>query len=197
MESLSPPALVAAGRRWRLDRTTKMDGSCKGRMKVGTARRVRDLPMRHGTFHPGTRDFRGRFLPTKHGHAGSARTHVRVTREYQSDSSSKRPASSVPWDSRPVNPEEEGLLAGICWCGVVRGGMMSPRRGRVGVTHSGASARPRGSVEGPRLMGAPRSVCPAMDNPRTCLPRAVLGARGNPQILLRGKRNKKNKVGDT
>jgi len=141
--------------------------------------------MRHGTFDPGTRDFRGRFLPTKHGHAGSARIHVRVTREYQSDSSSKRPASSVPWDSRPLNAEEEGLFARICGWGVVRGGMISPRRGRVGVIHSGASARPGGSVEGPWLMGAPRAECPAMDNPRTCLPRAVLGARGNPQILLR------------
>ena len=59
----------------------------------------------------------------------------------------------------------------------MRGGMVSPRRSRVGVTHSGPSARQGGSVEGPRLMGAPRAECPAMDNPRTSasdrsLPRA-------------------------
>jgi hypothetical protein len=41
-------------------------------------------------------------------------------------------------------------------------------------------------VEGPRLMGVPRAECPAMDNPRTCLPRTVLGARENSQIVLKG-----------
>jgi len=48
----------------------------------------------------------------------------------------------------------------------------------LGLSTAGPRRAPGGSVEGPRLMGAPRSVCPAMDNPRTCVPRAVLGARG-------------------
>ena len=62
-------------------------------------RSTRGLTMRHGNQSPGTRDLRGRSLPTKNGHAGSTRAQARATREYQSDSSSKRPASSVPCGS--------------------------------------------------------------------------------------------------
>jgi hypothetical protein len=63
-------------------------------MNAGTDRRIRGLTMRHGIVHPETRALRGRCLPTKNGHAGSARARARVIREYQSDSSSKRPAPS-------------------------------------------------------------------------------------------------------
>ena len=47
----------------------------------------------------------------------------------------------------------------------------------MGLSTAGPRRAPGGSVEEPRLMGAPRAECPAMDNPRTCLPRAVLRAR--------------------
>jgi transposase len=56
---------------------------------------------RHGILHPGTRALRGRCLPTKNGHAGSARARARVIREYQSDSSSKRPGPSSVLRSWP------------------------------------------------------------------------------------------------
>ena len=45
----------------------------------------------------------------------------------------------------------------------------STRQRRAGVIHSGASARSRASWDGP-VHGAPRMVCPAVDNPRSALP---------------------------
>jgi hypothetical protein len=63
-------------------------------MNAGTDRRTRELAMRQGIFNLRTRASRQRRLPTKNGHAGSARACARVIREYQSDSSSKRPAPS-------------------------------------------------------------------------------------------------------
>lgn len=64
------------------------------RMSRGTKRKTRVATMRHGDFVPGTRDARSRRLPTKNRHAATLPL-PEVTREYQSDSSSKRPCSSA------------------------------------------------------------------------------------------------------
>jgi hypothetical protein len=69
------------------------DSGPGGRMKTGTIWSIRDLAVRQGSLAPCTRDSRQRSLPTKHGHAVLCSS-FRVIREYQSDSSSKRPASS-------------------------------------------------------------------------------------------------------
>ena len=67
-------------------------------MKAGTIPRTRAAALRHGRRTALTRALRPRYLSTKNGHAalrfGPARRRG-VTRAYQSDSSSKRPAFSV------------------------------------------------------------------------------------------------------
>ena len=61
-------------------------------MKAGTIQRTRVAALRQeGSPFP-TRALRQRSLSTENGHAA---LHLGATREYQSDSSSKRPASSV------------------------------------------------------------------------------------------------------
>src|SRR5213075_2283009 len=55
-------------------------GSRKGRMNAGTNGAHAANTMRHGNQNPGTRDLRGRSLPTKNGHAGSTQAHARATR---------------------------------------------------------------------------------------------------------------------
>ena len=77
-------------------------------MNAGTVKRIRGLAMRQESPALWTRASRQRSLPTKHGHAGSARLHRRVIRVYQSDSSSKRPASSALWGFRPTNRRDGG-----------------------------------------------------------------------------------------
>jgi hypothetical protein len=62
-------------------------------MNAGTNRRTRALTLRRRRY-PSTRDLRPRSLPTDHCHAALRRL-AGAIREYQSDSSSKRPASSV------------------------------------------------------------------------------------------------------
>jgi hypothetical protein len=62
------------------------------RMQTGTIRRTRAVAMRQRAAL--IRDSRQRHLPTEHGHVALRRL-VGATREYQSDSSSKRPVSSV------------------------------------------------------------------------------------------------------
>ena len=63
-------------------------------MRAGTIWRTRAVPTRQGMHCAQTRDHRLRSLPTKHGHAALLIT-IGATREYQSDSSSKRPAASA------------------------------------------------------------------------------------------------------
>jgi hypothetical protein len=63
-------------------------------MRAGTIWRTRAVPTRQGPHHARTRDHRLRSLPTKHGHAARLIT-IGAIREYQSDSSSKRPAASA------------------------------------------------------------------------------------------------------
>jgi hypothetical protein len=57
---------------------------------TGNDWRTRESTMRQGGSDPRTRDSRLRPLPTNHGPAALRRT-LDVTREYQLDSSSKRP----------------------------------------------------------------------------------------------------------
>jgi hypothetical protein len=59
---------------------------------AGTIPRIRALGMRQGGFASRTRASRQRHLSTEYGHAA---LRSGATREYQIDSSSKRPASSV------------------------------------------------------------------------------------------------------
>ena len=69
-------------------------------MKTGINRRMRDVALRQASTACRIRVPRQRHLPTKHGHAGLCSSTARVIREYQSDSLSKRPASSFlpgPW----------------------------------------------------------------------------------------------------
>ena len=67
-------------------------------MTAGTVRRMRGTAMRPG-HQSWMRDPRQRHSPTNHGHAALPP----ATREYQSDSSSKRPApSSVFPELRPL-----------------------------------------------------------------------------------------------
>jgi len=67
-------------------------------MKAGTIQRTRVAALRQGRRPALTRAIRPRYLSTENGHAalrpGTARR-LDVTRAYQSDSSSKRPAFSV------------------------------------------------------------------------------------------------------
>ena len=60
---------------------------------AGNDRRMREAAMRQGGFAPWTRDPRLRYLPTDPGTA-ALRRNLAVTREYQRDSSSKRPAKT-------------------------------------------------------------------------------------------------------
>ena len=63
-------------------------------MQEGTIRKMRDRAMRHMSTPHGTRDSRQRQSATENCHA--ALRHERgATREYQSDTSSKKPTSSV------------------------------------------------------------------------------------------------------
>ncbi len=71
-----------------------MGSEPEGEIRVGTKRKTRDLAMRRGVCDAPTRAPRRRILPTKHGHAALLR-YAGVTREYQSDSSSKRPISCL------------------------------------------------------------------------------------------------------
>jgi hypothetical protein len=66
-------------------------------MKAGTIQRMRVAALRQGGPASQTRAFRLRYLATENGHAA---LRSRATREYQHDSSSKRPASSVVFDLR-------------------------------------------------------------------------------------------------
>jgi hypothetical protein len=66
---------------------------------VGTNGKPATLAMRTAVFDACTRDFRRRHFLAKHGHAALRRTSV-VIREYQSDSSSKRPISSLAFGAR-------------------------------------------------------------------------------------------------
>jgi hypothetical protein len=79
-------------------------------MRSGTIRRMRDIPMRQGAIGAWTRDFRQRPLPAKNCHA-ALHWATSVTREYQSDSSSKRPASFVFYglQNRPPPRNEASL----------------------------------------------------------------------------------------
>jgi hypothetical protein len=63
-------------------------------MKVGTIRKTRVFDMRYGGCLSRTRDPRERNLPDGSQSCGSAQD-AGATREYQRDSSSKRPAFSV------------------------------------------------------------------------------------------------------
>ena len=64
-------------------------------MKAGTIQRTRVAALRQGGLASRTRAFRPRHLSTENGHAA---LRPGATRAYQSDSSSKRPASSVVSD---------------------------------------------------------------------------------------------------
>ena len=72
----------------------------RGRMQPGTNRMNRHRAMRYGDL-PTTRDPRVRLLPTKHRLAALP---SQATREYQSDSSSKRPGCLVLFALPPENP---------------------------------------------------------------------------------------------
>ncbi len=77
---------------------------------MGTNGKPATLAMRTAVFDACTRDSRQRHFQAKHGHAALRRTSV-VIREYQSDSSSKRPISSLAFGARadPVPaPEQRG-----------------------------------------------------------------------------------------
>jgi len=63
-------------------------------MKVGTIRKTRECGMRYGGSASRTRDARERNLPDGSQSCGSGRD-AGSTREYQRDSSSKRPIFSV------------------------------------------------------------------------------------------------------
>ncbi len=80
-------------------------------MKVGTIRKTRVSGMRYGGRLSRTRDPRERNLPDGSQSCGSARD-AGATREYQRDSSSKRPAFSVaslqPWTSKPAATPKGG-----------------------------------------------------------------------------------------
>ena len=73
-------------------------GRSRRRMRTGTIRRIRGSSLRLGGNVSQTRALRQRLLPAKYGHAGSAPQGV--IRAYESDSSSKSPASSVAFVSR-------------------------------------------------------------------------------------------------
>ena len=67
-------------------------GGLSRRMKAGTIRRTRVAALRKKGFALRTRVLRARFLSTENG---TAALRHGATREYQSDSSSKRPAFTV------------------------------------------------------------------------------------------------------
>jgi hypothetical protein len=70
-------------------------------MTAGTIQRMRVAALRQGGLASRTRALRPRHLATENGHAA---LRSRVTRAYQNDSSSKRPASSVVFDLRGGTP---------------------------------------------------------------------------------------------
>jgi len=78
---------------------------------VGTIRRQRECGMRYGDPVSRTRDARERVLPTDHSPAALYRD-ADSTREYQRDSSSKRPTLSVvlvsPVAERPAATPKGG-----------------------------------------------------------------------------------------
>ena len=74
-------------------------------MRAGTIQRTRVIGVRLDS-NVQTHDFRVRYLTTEHGHAARHRC-AGATRVYQSDSSSKRPASSAFSGCRNRQPERE------------------------------------------------------------------------------------------
>ena len=83
-------------------------------MKIGTIRKTRVCGMRYGGCLSRTRDSRERTLPDGSQSCGSARD-AGATREYQRDSSSKRPifsvASNVDAATSPINPRPPRRVA--------------------------------------------------------------------------------------
>jgi hypothetical protein len=76
-------------------------------MKAGTIQRTRDAALRQGGLAARTRALRQRDLSTENGHAALRLEALRlagVTRAYQSDSSSKRPAFTADSDPPGGSP---------------------------------------------------------------------------------------------
>jgi len=85
-----------------------MVGDRRRRMNAGTIWSIRDPPLRQEARFR-TRDERLRLLPTKNRHVALVRLAGSI-REYENDSSSKRPASSVALAPRPRDgPHTDGL----------------------------------------------------------------------------------------
>jgi hypothetical protein len=104
---------TAAGLRLEESRDPRIDnyhylGGRSRRMKAGTIQRIRDAALRQGGLATLTRAIRQRHLSTENGHAAlrlGASPRPGVTRAYQSDSSSKRPAFTVDSDSPGGSPK--------------------------------------------------------------------------------------------
>jgi len=78
-------------------------------MMAGTNRRIRDTGLRQASNACWIRVFRLRHLPTKNGHAVLCSSLARVIRGYQSDSLSKRPASSFLLGFGLQNPQPKRI----------------------------------------------------------------------------------------
>jgi len=144
-------------------------GRCGRRMRTGTIRRIRGSFLRQGGNVSRTRALRQRLLPAKYGHAGSAPQGV--IRAYESDSSSKSPASSVAFVSRgqlwPARrPQSLGTRAGgILLVTPALARDEEPRACLLGTPQMGRSPAEHLQCSPPRGLCSCRSSAPAP--PRT------------------------------
>ena len=143
-------------------------GRCRRRMRTGTIRRIRGSSLRQGGNVSRTRALRQRLLPAKNGHAGTAPQGV--IRAYESDSSSKSPASSVAFVSQGQPLANQA--SSIAWNarrGGPPGNTCSRPRQRAQRTPSGYP--PDGAASGRASpMFAPEGA-PLLQGLRPCTPR--------------------------
>ena len=149
-------------------------GRSRRRMRTGTIRRIRGSSLRQGGNVSRTRALRQRFLPAKYGHAGSAPQGV--IRAYESDSSSKSPASSVAF--------------------VSQGHLWPARRPRSLGTRAGGIllvTRALARDEEPRvcLLGTPQMGRPPTEHLQCSPPRGLRSGRGSAPAPPRRPQNRR------
>jgi hypothetical protein len=136
-------------------------GRCRRRMRTGTIRRIRGSSLRQGGNVSRTRALRQRLLPAKNGHAGTAPQGV--IRAYESDSSSKSPASSVAFVSQGQPLANQA--SSIAW-NARRGGLLA------------TPALARGEEPSACLLGTPQMGRPLAGHYQCSPPRGLRSCRG-------------------
>jgi len=160
-------------------------GRCRRRMRTGTIRGIRGSSLRQGDNLSRTRALRQRLLPAKNGHAGTALQGV--IRAYESDSSSKSPASSVACVSQghPL-ANQASSIAWNASRGDPHGNACSRPRRRAQSVPSGYPPDGAASGQASRMF-APKGA-PLLQGLRSCTPRGCCRIVDPPTLPERRKR---------